>query len=148
MGTYTCLVISEPNLHFILIILLFFRRLNRSHFISEMFSSDAYYGLFRELYNSVKSEDGITKKDWCTVNLVKWHVLGDVELNSTDDEAKYSRAYITELAAQFREEEFILRIQLKGYGVQFQVGFSTDVSESCIWLTPFIKFSEDMSDVR
>ena len=148
MGTYTCLVISEPNLHFILIILLFFRRLNRSHFISEMFSSDAYYGMFRELYNSVKSEDGITKKDWCTVNLVKWHVLGDVELNSTDDEAKYSRAYITELAAQFREEEFILRIQLKGYGVQFQVGFSTDVSESCIWLTPFIKFSEDMSDVR
>ena len=113
-----------------------------------MFSSDAYYGLFRELYNSVKSEDGITKKDWCTVNLVKWHVLGDVELNSTDDEAKYSRAYITELAAQFREAEFILRIQLKGYGVQFQVGFSTDVSESCIWLTPFIKFSEDMSDVR
>lgn len=45
-------------------------------------------------------------------------------------------------------QEFILRIQLKGSGVQFQVGFSTDVSESCIWLTPFIKPSEDMTDVR
>jgi hypothetical protein len=31
---------------------------------------------------------------------------------------------------------------------KLKVGFSTDVSESCIWLTPFIKFSEDMSDVR
>jgi hypothetical protein len=38
------------------------------------------------------------------VNLVKWHVLGDTEINSTDDEVRYSRAYITELASQFREE--------------------------------------------
>lgn len=113
-----------------------------------MFSSETYNNLFRELYSSVQSDQGIMKKDWCNVALVKWHVLGDVQINTTEEEAKYSRAYITELAAQFREEEFILRIQLKGYGVQFQVGFSTDVSESCIWITPFIKYSEDMSDVR
>lgn len=113
-----------------------------------MFSSETYNGLFRELYTSVQEAQGILDREWVNVAMVKWHVLGDVELNSTEDEARYSRAYITELAAQFREEEFILRIQLKGYGVQFQVGFSTDVSESCIWITPFIKFTEDMSDVR
>ena len=71
-------------------------------------------------------------------------------INTTEEEARYSRAYVTELASQYREEEFISRIQLKGSGIQFQVGFSTDVSESCIWVTPFIKpaVPDDMSDVR
>ena len=112
-----------------------------------MFNSEAYMGLFRELLANVKTE-GILEKDWCNVPMVKWHALGETSINTTEEEARYSRTYVTELASQFREEEFILRIKLKGSGVQFQVGFSTDVSESCIWLTPFIKPSEDMSDVR
>jgi len=82
------------------------------------------------------------------VGLTKWHVLQGVELNTTEDKFRYSRAYVTELAAQFREAEFLLRLQFKGSGAQVQIGFSTDISESCIWITPFIKPSEDMSDVR
>jgi hypothetical protein len=113
-----------------------------------MFASDTYLNMFRDLLNSVKTDQGILEKDWCNVPMVKWHVLGETVINSTEEELKYSRTYVTELASQFREEEFILRIQLKGSGVQFQVGFSTDVSESCIWLTPFIKPSDDMTDVR
>jgi len=31
--------------------------------------------------------------------------------------------------------------------VQYSGGFSTDVSESCIWLTPFIKKPGDMVDL-
>jgi hypothetical protein len=112
-----------------------------------MFSSETYLDMFRELLSDV-NEVGVITRDWCEVPIQKWHVLQDVVINSTEDEARYSRAYVTELASQFREEEFISRIQLKGSGIQFQVGFSTDVSESCIWVTPFIKPSDDMSDVR
>ena len=74
----------------------------------------------------------------------------DTVINSTEEETRYSRAYVTELALQYREEEFISRIQLKESGIQFQVGFSTDVSESCIWVSPFIKpgIPNDMSDLR
>ena len=112
-----------------------------------MFGSDTYLQMFRELLKFNQINDVITR-DWSDVPIKKWHVLQDTVINSTEEEAKYSRAYVTELASQFREEEFISRVQLKGSGIQFQVGFSTDVSESCIWITPFIKPSDDMSDVR
>ena len=112
-----------------------------------MFGSKTYLKLFRELLEFDQVNEVITR-DWSEVPIKKWHVLQDTVINSTEEEAKYSRAYVTELASQFREEEFISRVQLKGSGIQFQVGFSTDVSESCIWITPFIKPSDDMSDVR
>ena len=112
-----------------------------------MFGSKTYLKLFRELLEFNQVNEVITR-DWSEVPIKKWHVLQDTVINSTEEEAKYSRAYVTELASQFREEEFISRVQLKGSGIQFQVGFSTDVSESCIWITPFIKPSDDMSDVR
>ena len=112
-----------------------------------MFSSTIYQKMFKELLSNVYV-DGVITRDWCEVPIQKWHILQDVVMNTTEEEARYSRAYVTELASQYREEEFITRIQLKGSGVQFQVGFSTDVSESCQWVTPFIKPSDDMSDVR
>jgi len=112
-----------------------------------MFASPTYRQLFKELLEYVKVEE-VVIRDWSEVPIQKWHILRHTFINSSEDETKYSRAYVTELASQFREEEFITRIQLKGSGLQFQMGFSTDVSESCIWVTPFIKPSEDMSDVR
>lgn len=112
-----------------------------------MFSSTTYLDMFKEMLG-LNQVDGVLTREWSEVPLTKWHVLQDTVINSTEEEAKYSRAYVTELASQFREEEFIARVQLKGSGIQFQVGFSTDVSESCTWITPFIKYSEDMSDVR
>ena len=62
-------------------------------------------------------------------------------------EEQYSRSYLPELATQFRKEDLILRIKLAGYGIQYSGGFTTDVSESCIWLTPFIKQPGDMVDL-
>jgi hypothetical protein len=38
--------------------------------------------------------------------------------NLTENEAKYSRSYVPELASQFREEEMIMRIKLNGAGIQ------------------------------
>jgi hypothetical protein len=38
--------------------------------------------------------------------------LQETTINSTGDELRYSRAYISELATQYREEEMILRVFL------------------------------------
>jgi hypothetical protein len=53
--------------------------------------------------------------------------------------AELRRAYITELASQFRDEELIVNLKIKGFGMHYEGGFSTDFSESCVWMTPFIK---------
>ena len=68
-----------------------------------MFTSETYMKMFRELLDNVKTE-GILDKDWCNVPMVKWHILGETVINTTEEEARYSRAYVTELASQFREE--------------------------------------------
>ena len=54
------------------------------------------------------------------------------------------RAYITELAAQFGEQDLVVNFRMKGVGIHFEKGFSTDYSESCVWLTPFIKPPGDL----
>lgn len=113
-----------------------------------MLKSDTYFAMFEELLEGIQ-EEGIIQRDWTNVDLVKWHILQqNSEIHTHEDKIRYGRAYVTELAAQYREAEFLLRLQLKGSGVQVQIGFSTDISESCIWITPFIKPSEDMNDVR
>jgi hypothetical protein len=33
----------------------------------------------------------------------------------------------------------ILSLKMRGAGIHYEGGFSTDSSESCVWLTPFIK---------
>ncbi len=58
------------------------------------------------------------------------------------------RAYVPELASQFREGELILRLEMKGVAINYQSGFTTDIAESCIWLTPFIKKPGNFWDLR
>jgi hypothetical protein len=41
----------------------------------------------------------------------------DLVINTTEEEARYSRAYVTELASQFREEELISRGRFNGTSV-------------------------------
>jgi hypothetical protein len=36
-------------------------------------------------------------------------------------------------------QDLILSLTLKGFGIHYETGFSTDFSESCIWMTPLIK---------
>ena len=37
-------------------------------------------------------------------------------------------------------------ISFTGYGVFTELGFSTDVSETCQWITPFVKEPADTQD--
>jgi hypothetical protein len=42
----------------------------------------------------------------------------------------------------------IFQASLNGAGIYYSGGFSTDISESCIWITPFIKEPGDFWDLR
>ena len=112
-----------------------------------MFNSATYLELFRDLLKT-NIDKGPFNKTWCNVPMAKYHKLQGVTFTSEEEELKYSRSYVSELASQFREQEMIVGVNLKGAGIHFQVGFSTDISESCTWMTPFIKPPKDMWDLR
>jgi hypothetical protein len=112
-----------------------------------MFNSATYLELFRELVKT-NTGRGPFNKTWCNVPMAKFHKIQGVNFTTEEEELKYSQSYVSELASQFREQEMIVGVQLKGAGIHFQVGFSTDISESCTWMTPFIKPPGDMWDLR
>jgi len=87
-----------------------------------MFSSKTYIGLFREL-SQLHSDPGPLDKPWLNVPMTKYHVLNELEISD-------------------------VYLKLKGSGAFYQPGFSTDVSESCAWITPFIKPPGNLQDLR
>lgn len=49
------------------------------------------------------------------------------------------KAFLNEIASQFRPQEVILSMKFNGYGINHDGGgFTTDISETCHWLTPFV----------
>jgi len=112
-----------------------------------MFSSETYNGLFEELIN-VHLDPGPFETPWSNVPISKYHTLNDMNISEHTDKIRLGRAFISEVGNQFRDEEFIVSVKLKGSGVFYQTGFSTDISESCTWLTPFIKHPANLQDLR
>ena len=43
--------------------------------------------------------------------------------------------YFDEL--QFRDGEMIVEVKFPGYGVLYEPAFSTDISETCVWMSPY-----------
>ncbi len=100
---------------------------------NDFVNASIFYGLMPELSN---------------VFLSHWHAIEDIE-----EEERYSQlykdAYLPEIAAQYRMTDGILRLDFNGVGINHDGGgFSTDISETCHWLTPFVKMPEDMQDLR
>ena len=58
------------------------------------------------------------------------------------------RVYLPEIASQYRNREMIARIRFPGYGAFIDPGFSTDLSETCTWLSSFVKEPDDSYDLR
>jgi hypothetical protein len=44
-------------------------------------------------------------------------------------------------------EELILKLKLNGVAIQYSGGFPTDLSECCIWLTPFVIPQPSLADL-
>ena len=61
---------------------------------------------------------------------------------------EYKRSMMVEIANQFRDQEMILKTKFPGYGIHVSPGFSTDLNENCIWITPFVKQPGDVQDLR
>ena len=68
--------------------------------------------------------------------LMGYHELEDANASTVRD---LKSAFIVEMAAQFRSGEMIAQVNFNGFGTYLEYGFSTDVSESCIWMTPMVK---------
>ena len=59
------------------------------------------------------------------------------------------KRYLSEVATQFRSTGAILSVDFMGFGIYHDGGgFPTDISQSCHWLTPFVKPPQDPFDVR
>ena len=62
---------------------------------------------------------------------------------------KHKTIYLPEIASQFRPSEIFLSIKFDtGFGINHDGGgFSTDISDTCHWLTPFVNEPEDPYDL-
>ena len=67
--------------------------------------------------------------------LMRYHELEEVNASTVSD---LKSAFIVEMSAQFRAGEMISQVNFNGFGTFLEYGFSTDVSESCIWMTPMV----------
>ncbi len=61
---------------------------------------------------------------------------------------KMLKFYSLPPGSQFRMEELILKFHLRGVALQYSGGFPTDVSECCVWLTPFVREQDSWGDIR
>ena len=67
---------------------------------------------------------------------------------SSVDRGREKRHYLTKLAAQFRYGEFLLAANFSGHGLVTSLGFTSDLTDACVWMTPVTKESEDVYDFQ
>ena len=100
-----------------------------------------------EEYVAISSSEHIQDPDWSNVYVYHWHSI--MEMDKVDmftDEQKKNR--ILELANQYRQKDMLLNMQFNGAGIHHDGGgFSTDISETCHWLTPFVLEPDDPIDL-
>ena len=67
-----------------------------------------------------------------------------MEANITDENRRaYKEAYLPEIAMQARDGQMIAYMEFDGWGISYDVGFSTDISQNCIWITPWVLEPDD-----
>ena len=71
----------------------------------------------------------------------------DAEITA-ENRREYLLAYLPEIAMQCRDGDLITYMEFNGWGLQYDVGFSTDISQSCIWITPWVLEPFDNSTTR
>ena len=114
--------------------------------ISVVLNSEVYTKQYEEFvkinlkeYNSTGDSD---------IPIYHFHSIQDVpeEQRFSKD---YKRAYLPEVASQFNSKEVLLSVNFKGFGINHDGGgFSTDISDTCHWMTPFVIEPEDPFDLR
>ena len=119
--------------------------------VSKFLSSEAYDRLFWEMVTlrneSVISPEAVTSE----IEVHKWHDVVDIESEELGHIAAniddYKKAFVIEILSQFRDGEMIPQYNFPGGSAIYQeLGFNTDVSETCAWLSPLYREPEDPQD--
>ena len=103
--------------------------------INRLLTSKVYDDLFQELYDSAFE---FTPDIQSNTYVDRWHFLQLSEVDETN-RMEYKRAYVQELAVQFRDYESVPRVSFPWYGVAFvSGGYNTDVSPTCASMVPYV----------
>ena len=108
--------------------------------------SDIYAKQYDE-FVSISSETNPT--GYSNVPVFHWHTIHEIK-NETERQLRiYKAKYLPEVATQFRPSEMFLSINFDaGFGINHDGGgFSTDISDTCHWFTPFVKEPGDPFDL-
>jgi len=119
-----------------------------------IFRSSVYESLFEEFLSETKTNSSKILTD---TKIIYWHDIHDF-INVTEDKLDgLKRAFLPEIASQFRfvcfvclplskapfrDGQMLASLSFRGYGAFLQTGFSTDMSENCLWLTPYVRKPE------
>ena len=85
--------------------------------------------------------------DFSNVFVSRWHSIMDVDESEWFSE-ELKKRYFLQLASQFKQDDILLNLDFNGAGINHDGGgFSTDISETCHWLTPFVNEPDDFTDL-
>jgi len=71
-------------------------------------------------------------------NVFYWHDYHNLLEVTEDNAEELKRAFLPEIASQFRNGQMISGISFPGHGIYLQTGFISDMSENCAWMTPYV----------
>ncbi|XP_059078307.1 uncharacterized protein LOC131876825 [Tigriopus californicus] len=111
--------------------------------IDSILQSRVYDDLFQEVLSQALKPNASLGN----IPIAKWHILNLVDINE-DTIAEIKRSSVVEAAAQFRDEEMITQVDFAGYGAFYESRFTTDISETCVWFTPFWERPSDMHSLE
>lgn len=111
--------------------------------VDAIFRSSVYEELFQEVITQALRPNASLG----TIPIAKWHILNLVNINETTVK-ELKRSSVVELASQFRDRELIAQVDFAGFGAYYESRFTTDISETCVWFTPFWKQPRDMHSLQ
>ncbi len=102
-------------------------------------NTTVYERLFEDLIQV--GLDQRTNQTESTTRIFHHHRVQYLDL-ATMDRQQEKRQFFSNIAAQFRYGEMVSRIRFPGHGVIIDLGFSSDVSDTCTWMTPLVREPE------
>lgn len=110
-----------------------------SKIIDAIFNSTVYEELFQELLTQARTPNA----SFCNIPIAKPHFLSSVDVNE-DTLPNLKQSTVLEIASQFRERDLVVQVNFTGFGAFYSSQFTTDVSDTCVWFTPYWKEPKDM----
>ena len=109
---------------------------------TRIFDSSVYHSIYEDFVKE-SSQQYDEDSEFSNVYVYRWHSIMDLDDDSIFTE-ETRRGFFLEVANQYRLKEMIMNVRLNGVGIQHDGGgFPTDISETCHWITPFIKNPKD-----